>query len=213
MGSGLYSWYRLDSLPLVVQSFIRSFISQDDRSAASIAASTTLSRHVAYKMDYLCAPLHSPCSLHWLLAAASGSAEWREVQRLTLQTQSLLMCTDAQHHCAHGAACCCCCCKACIVLAWQAVPHRAVHHRLSRNHWAKALGLVWVILALIYIGGLGLYATSGQPLNESFWEVRLVWDDLYGVFLALSGWADICSFLHAAHAGSCCVARLMACGR
>ena len=44
--------------------------------------------------------------------------------------------------------------------------------RLSRNHWAKALALVWVILAMIYIGGLGIYAVSGQPLHESFWEVR-----------------------------------------
>ena len=39
----------------MVQSVIRNFISQDDRSAASIAASTSLSKHVAYKMDYWCA--------------------------------------------------------------------------------------------------------------------------------------------------------------
>ena len=50
--AGLYTWHNLDALPTVVQTFIRGFISRDDKSAASIAASTSLSKHVAYKMDY-----------------------------------------------------------------------------------------------------------------------------------------------------------------
>lgn len=50
--AGLYTWSNLDALPLPVQTFIRGFISRDDKSAASIAASTSLSKHVAYKMDY-----------------------------------------------------------------------------------------------------------------------------------------------------------------
>ena len=43
--------------------------------------------------------------------------------------------------------------------------------RFSRNPWAKALSLIYVTVALIYIGGLGMFAVSGQPLHEAFWEV------------------------------------------
>ena len=46
------AWRRLDTLPLWLQMAVRHYLSQDDRSAASVAATTPLSKHVAYKLDY-----------------------------------------------------------------------------------------------------------------------------------------------------------------
>ena len=97
------------------------------------------------------------------------------------------------------------CRGACASAAAQA----EVSCRLSRNHWAKALALVWVILAMIYIGGLGIYAVSGQPLHESFWEVRLpdhssflcVWVRARSILAGLPGACSPCSHLSMSAAG------------
>ncbi|KAK9813412.1 hypothetical protein WJX73_006994 [Symbiochloris irregularis] len=88
------AWKHLDTLPQWMQQMVRSYLSFEDKSAASVAQTSPLSKHVAYKLDY------------WF----------------------------------------------------------------SRNPWAKALSLIYVTVALIYVGGLGLYAASGQPLHEAFWE-------------------------------------------
>lgn len=42
----------------------------------------------------------------------------------------------------------------------------------SNNAYAKILSLLYLTLALIYIGCLGLYAVSGTSLHDAFWQVR-----------------------------------------
>lgn len=49
------AYRHLDALPAWLQSAVRTYLSQDDRSAASVAETTPLSKHVAYKLDYWCA--------------------------------------------------------------------------------------------------------------------------------------------------------------
>ena len=34
------------------------------------------------------------------------------------------------------------------------------------------MALLWLILALIYLGGLGIYTVSGRSLFDAFWVVR-----------------------------------------
>lgn len=46
--------------------------------------------------------------------------------------------------------------------------------RFSKNEWSKITALLWLTLALIYLGGLGIYTVSRRPLHESFWEVMLL---------------------------------------
>ncbi|KAK9820268.1 hypothetical protein WJX72_008313 [[Myrmecia] bisecta] len=40
----------------------------------------------------------------------------------------------------------------------------------STNAYAKILSLLYLTLALIYLGGLGLYAASGVSLHDAFWQ-------------------------------------------
>ncbi len=48
---------------------------------------------------------------------------------------------------------------------------RGMTCRFSKNEWSKITALLGLTLALIYLGGLGLYTVSGRPLHEAFWEV------------------------------------------
>ena len=51
-------------MPPWLQAAVRRYLSQDDRSAASVAETTPLSKHVAYKLDYWCAATcHKPTCL------------------------------------------------------------------------------------------------------------------------------------------------------
>lgn len=43
--------------------------------------------------------------------------------------------------------------------------------RFSKNEWSKIVALLGLTLALIYLGGLGLYTISNRPMHEAFWEV------------------------------------------
>lgn len=45
--------------------------------------------------------------------------------------------------------------------------------RFSKNEWSKITALLGLTLALIYLGGLGLYTISDRPLHEAFWEARI----------------------------------------
>ena len=47
-----FAWRHLDTLPEWIQLVVRKYISFEDRSAASLAESTLLSKLVAYKLDY-----------------------------------------------------------------------------------------------------------------------------------------------------------------
>jgi hypothetical protein len=54
---------------------------------------------------------------------------------------------------------------------WQLLRGWLRLHRFSKNEWSKITALLGLTLALIYLGGLGLYTVSGRPLHEAFWEV------------------------------------------
>ena len=42
----------------------------------------------------------------------------------------------------------------------------------STNAYSKTLTLLYITMALVYLGGLGIYAVSGQSLYNAFWQVR-----------------------------------------
>lgn len=160
------AWRRLDTLPQWLQAGVRGYMALDDRSAASVPGTTPLSKHVAYKLDYWSAPPHFCHAPHaWppmrLLAAVLLRA-CTAVYAFGLHSSSVGMKMQAIEQC-----------RILCLNAWSVHDIPCCTNRFSRNPWAKALSLIYVTLALIYIGGLGMYAVSGQPLHEAFWEVQI----------------------------------------
>ena len=41
----------------------------------------------------------------------------------------------------------------------------------STNPYSKTLSLLYLTLALVYLGGLGIYAVSGESVYDAFWQV------------------------------------------
>ena len=63
---------------------------------------------------------------------------------------------------------------ACSPQAWRSARNsfnRLGACRFSTNAWSKPLSLLYCTLAVVYIGGLGIYVVSGHSLYAAFWEV------------------------------------------
>ena len=46
----------------------------------------------------------------------------------------------------------------------------------STNAWSKPLSLLWATLAVVILGGLGIYVVSGTSLYNACWQVgHVIW--------------------------------------
>ena len=72
--------------------------------------------------------------------------------------------------------------------------------------FSKVLSLLYLTLALVWIGGLGIFAVTGESLYDAFWQVhqlplRMGWNTISDCAMTKDKLADIC---HVIQSTVCC---------